>query len=651
MLSTLRKSASGFFAKALLLALAASFVLWGVGDVLRSSSMNSTLATVGKEKILLSSFMAEVDQLKKSFGQRYSPEFLQGLNIHQLKLQEMVNKLLLRQESENLGITVPDEAIMRNIRDNPAFHNANGAFDKSLFRQLLAQHNISEKIYIEDLRQQLTTELLLASFDLRSIVPDELLKNLYVAKHEQRKVVLLKLETPPQNSKIVEPSDAELANYYATNKSKYHAPEYRALGYVELLPAQIMSQVQVSRQDAMKIYNERVAEFSLPEKREIQQLLYDNKSDAERAYGLLRSGKNFNEVAKEIAPLNGKNLLFGTVVKEKLPVGGAAVFQLAKDEFSVPLESHFGWYIFKVTKIEPSKIAGFEEVRKNIENELRSEQADKIFSDHYDRLEDGLASGVGLEAAAKIAGVKYNKVRPINMQGKQQDNGLGLDADKNFKIISTVFGLNVASRGKQNTHSSVIRNDDGSAFVVELNDVIPARDRALEEIRGQVLSDWKQDEVKKSLHAAALKRADSLRAEIKAGKDFSLNDLSPLRMVLDRGGVSDDKAIPADWKSVLPQALIQEIFALPHAQNVTGIYPYGKGFVFAIYEASIAAPDASKTPRGKKLFAALQHSLSEDYHQEILDQYFRYLRASYGVKIHEDVLKTALGADKNPDAE
>lgn len=639
MLGTLRKGAHSFFAKMLMMLLVASFALWGIGDMTGSSSQINSIATVGEESISTAEFQREVQRLERSFGSNFSPDLLRNLNLYSLKLSEMINRSLIRQEVERLGITVDDEALIQELTKDTAFHNAAGQFDKPLFLKTLAQSGIREDQYIESVRTELSVRLLLDSFSNFTLVSPELAEAVYNSEYEVRQVELIRITDTPEP--LEEPGEEALLQYYEAHKASYTAPEYRSFSYVTIRPDDVVKSVDISREELFDFYTQRAAEFALPEQRDTEQFLYSDKAKAEDAYRLLREGTAVAEVAAQIPPKDGKPLALGLKTHDGMLVGGDEVFALKeKGEFTAPVQSQFGWHIFVLQDIVRESTSPFDSVKDALKQEITNERASTLLMETIEQFEDELSAGKTMKEAAEAAGLTYVASDPVDRFGLRSDNSVGIERADSEALLRTVFAL------EQGERSEPISQPDGSYMRIELEAVTIPRERAFEEVRGQALEDIRKQNRRQALEAYATKAAgllaSSSSAEGRRKTIASIEGASVYSVHITRNGLADGQtAHKEQLEPMLHQGLIAQVFALSEAGQVSTALADADGYTIAILDA-VTPPPLPGSAEGIKRFKTLRSSLREAYQSEILDQYLRYLRTRYTVTVNEAAIQSLM---------
>jgi foldase protein PrsA len=107
-------------------------------------------------------------------------------------------------------------------------------------------------------------------------------------------------------------------------------------------------------------YNSHLTQYTTPETRDIRLVLTNTKAQALAAQAALRSGKSWNAVAKKysIDPTskNHGGLLAKVTRGQQDQALDAAAFSAAAGKLLGPIHGQFGYYVFEVSKITPTKV-------------------------------------------------------------------------------------------------------------------------------------------------------------------------------------------------------------------------------------------------------------------------------------------------------
>ena len=619
MFTNLRKSAQGFFAKLILFFLTGMFVLWGIGDVFRGMGGPVTdIATVGKQTIT-------VQQVRESMrrSNASSQDAIGGL----------VNDALVSQEAKAMGIEVNDDTVAHFIVTLPQFQDSGGRFDKALYQRMLANGNTDEARFVENIRHEIGARMLINSFTDAIQAPEKLVQSLYRLQEEQRTADLLLIPASAIASHIPVPDAQTIKTYYETHSKKFMAPEYRTLTYVALPLADVQSKINVPEEDVKRAYEDRIQEFHHPELRQIDQMIFASEADAKKAAAKLNTGGSFDAVAKSSNLLNKGMLSLGELAQQDLPPEGekAGLFKLKEGAVSMPVQSDFGWHIFRIRKIIPEGTFSMSQGHAELVKDIASRQAQEAAVKLINGFEDALAGGEPLERAADTIGQKIHVTGPVNHEGNGPD---GKKAD----VPPYPPFLNVAFATPEKDHSQAVQAADGSYFMVRVDSIAPEHVRPLAEVKDAVaqamLAEKTQAQLEKlvetiSEQAHAGKSPETLLAE--NGLDIKPVASGPLKRSTD--------AVPegALKNRQLPRALVSELFRL-RLHESTLAYPERDGSYII---ASLTQVTPAPQPPDPKIVSDLRATVVGTLADETIHAYLNYLRGKYPVayKASPSILK------------
>ena len=153
---------------------------------------------------------------------------------------------------------------------------------------------------------------------------------------------------------IAMPTPEQLTAYFDAHKAAFRAPEYRKLVVLTVSPEEIAKTIEVSDQDAKRTFELRQSRYTVPERRQVQQISFPNAEEAQQASSRLGEGLSFEDLAKE-RKLSDKDVDLGTLTKNDIidPAVANAAFSLPEGGVSGPVKGTFGTSILHVVKIEP----------------------------------------------------------------------------------------------------------------------------------------------------------------------------------------------------------------------------------------------------------------------------------------------------------
>ena len=140
MLESIRNASQGVVGKAIMTVvmglIIVSFVIWGVGDMLRGFSP-STVASVGGAKISAQEYHVAYDRAIQQYQRRlrrpFTNEEARQIGLDRSVLQQLLSEAAVDDEARKLGLGISDDALREVITSNPNFRDKSGAFDPARF--------------------------------------------------------------------------------------------------------------------------------------------------------------------------------------------------------------------------------------------------------------------------------------------------------------------------------------------------------------------------------------------------------------------------------------------------------------------------------------------------------------------------------------
>jgi peptidyl-prolyl cis-trans isomerase D len=629
MLNALRRNAGSWVVKVLMLLLVASFAIWGIGDVFFRRGQNPTVARVGDAEIpaseLTDAFNRAVANLQRQLGPDFDRERAIQLGVMQQALQSLIGQRLISLRAADMGLVVPDDALRTMVTEDPVFQTA-GQFDRGRFEQLLRASGLSEDGYLASLRQQVVGAALTGSIAGPVKAPPALVDAIYRYRHEKRRGHYVPVPVGSITD-VPAPSAEDLAQYHDAHEAQFTAPEYRALTFVTLKPEDLIDEIDVSEQEIEAAYQSRISEFRTPERRTVEQLLAQDQAKIEQAAERLAAGASFEQVASEIDGVSVDQL--GTVKKGDLPAAfEQAIFGQAEGQISAPVNSAFGWHIFRVTKIEPEATVPLAEAHAQLARELALQQASDRLPDFAAQLDDELAAGTPVKEAAQALGLEAVSVPAVDATGKDPE-GKPVEALPPWPEF-----MPVARETPAGETSLLEETASGGYFVVQVDQVTAPRVKPVEEVRDQLVEGW-QAERRREL---ARQKAEQLRARLADG--------APLGEVLADAGLESKPIEPVGRDAAgddqgINRAVVRALFATKPGAVADDVIEVGDAFAVIATDEVIAADPAADAEGVKQLAGELESDMRAD----LLAQFETQLRRDYPVEIDGAAINRLIGPD------
>jgi len=628
MLQAIRGRAGSWIVKVLFALLIVTFVAWGVGDWLRSAATPSVVAEIGPVRIDPSTFQqavsAEMQRFRQVLGPNFDREQARQFGVADRVIDQIVSSTLVQLEARRLGVTITNDELREAIRDNPAFKGDTGQFDRNRFEAIINRAGYSEARFTTELRQEMERAQAVRPIADGAEPPKAMIDAILRYRGERRIAETFLVPLPPPTS-IPAPTDAQLEDYLKANSTRFMRPEFRTLSYLSLSPAALADKITVSEADAKEAYQARLDEFTVAEQRTVEQLLLPDQAAADKASQELAGGADFAAVAKALGKSADETKL-GTVTRAELPAEFAGpIFELGAPGLTKPVQSAFGWTIFKVTEIKPGSVQPFDAVKARLIDEVKRDKAADQVPQLSNKLEDALAGGAGLDEAAKQVDLPVRKTPPLDRRGQGVDGKPVADlppaGQSGNPLLTTAFGLAAGQT------SRLIETSDDSYLAVRVDQITPAVLPPLAEIRQAVSNAW----IQAQRADAAKQRATALADKIKAGTDMAAAAREAGSDVKTSTGFTRDGA-----GAQLPTQLVTELFG--GAVGTVGMADASDGYVIARLKEIQAVDPATAEAQRTKLRDELRQAVGND----LLEQFGTALRQRFSVSINQRAVEQAL---------
>lgn len=514
MIQFFRNALSSWLVLGLLGLVLIAFVVTGVHDPFggRSAGAAGTLASVGDARVTEQEFgrfwQRQLEQARERNPGLTGEALARAGGVDQL-FNEIVSARAIEDFGRAQGVTAGAKLIDGEIASIPAFQLA-GRFDQASYEAALRAQRLTDR----ELRQSMTGDLvrrqLVAPLDVTADLPPGLARP-YASLLLERKEGLIGVVPAALVPNPPAPSDADLRAFYTSRKAALTIPERRTFRYALIDPDEIGAKLTITDADIEKFYRDNPARFGGTEKRVILQAALPSETDARQFSEAVNRGEAFEAAAKRIGGLDRSDIELGDLTRADF-LGGtdektaSAVFGLAEGGVSAPLQTPFGWRVFKVVRVVKSDATPLAAARADIETELRKSRAQAVEADIADKAQSALADGATFADVAKRFGLPTVSVPAVTRSGASQS---GFQLDPRARAL-----LDSAFAAEPGEEPSIEDLGEGRGALFELGDVTPPTLPPFDEIKPQLAASWALDW--KGRRAAAL-AADIVKA-VKAGQ-------------------------------------------------------------------------------------------------------------------------------------
>ncbi|MDX8409257.1 MAG: SurA N-terminal domain-containing protein [Mariprofundales bacterium] len=588
----MRNSAQSWLAKLLLGGIAFSFALWGVGDYFNGSRVEYVAEVDGKpitDAEFAQAYDRQVNGYRNMLGKQFSREMLAQFHVKDDTVQTLINRRIMLDEADRLGLVAPEAILVAKVQGTPAFRS-DSRFDANRYRILTRNMGYPTTHDFENAqRLNLMVDALQQAVMRSATVSDAELRHRFDTEYAQRVLEAIVVD-PDGLKKPIKVSDEDARSYYEVHKQAFQSPLRVQLQAVIIDPAKMAQKISISDDELAATYEDRKAQFRKPEQRSASHILIKVAKDApesqvaaarkkiDAAKGRLDKGEAFASVAKDLsedstADQGGDLGWFGRGAM--VPAFEKAAFALKEGEVSDVVRSPFGFHMIKLSKIKLEHQQTLAEVSEKLRKELQLAKAGEEGYQLSQDLDDALGREGNLAAAAVVVDLPLNEIDPISRQ--------------------EALGNKVLASSPELMQRAFAMTKDDAIEVTELED---GRFVALSVVKRDAPETEAFAKVAAQVHEAvadaqAQEKAESLAGEIlQAGKGGSSLDQLAQRFgkpkFISKSVRSNGLGDSSGW---LSSALLKKAFQLQKGQWLDAPISTAQGFVVARVAERIAADD------------------------------------------------------------
>ena len=445
--SFIRSKFGAIFAILFLGVIAAAFIMGDItsGKFGGSITGGGTAAKAGGYKLSESEFQDRVQRVfenarKSNPGMQIADFFAQG-GATQV-YDQLVASLTLRAFADDQGVHISKRLVDAQIAQIPAFQDAAGNFSNDNFRALLARERLTEQALRDDISREILQRQLLAPVSLGVKLNDSLVLPYASLLLEARQGTVAAI---PAVAFLDEknPTDAQLADFYKKNASRYTIPEQRRIRYAVIDAERFAQAAQPTDADISAYYNQNKALYAAKQSRSIEQLVLPTQAGAKAIADQVKGGKSLADAAK------GAGLAASTFAdqsREALTTSAGksvadAVFAGKQGDLIGPVRGSLGWLLVRVTAVKETPARPIAAVREEIVAALRVQKEKQLLTDFTGKIEDAIADGGTFEEVVKDNGLKLETSPLVLATGKQVKDSAFTAGPDLQPLLAPVFSM------------------------------------------------------------------------------------------------------------------------------------------------------------------------------------------------------------------
>ena len=437
----------------------------------------------------------------------------------------MLIKGAILSEADRLGLRATDaelrDELEHGVYGQTLFPNGQFIGQEAYENLITNQAQVTVPQFEQSVKEQLSISNLRATVVAPVAVTPAEVADAY--KRENTKIKFdYAVLTPEDVTKQLHPTEVELKSFFDNNKSLYtnSIPEKRQVRYVVIDTNKLAADTQISQQDLQRYYNQHQDQFRVPEEVKVAHILIktplpgpdgkvdpkavaDAKAKAEDVLKKLQGGANFADLAKKNSDDPGSAAQGGELGwigrGRTVPEFEKAAFGLKPGQMSGLVQSSYGFHIIKVEDRHDAHLKSLEEVKSEIEPQLKREKAagaaQTLSSTIYAQ-----AKTQGLDKAAQARGLQVQTSGMIS----RSDTLPGIGAAP--ELTEAIFNVKVNSPPEQAATPN-------GYTVFEVTEIKPPATPSFEEAHSKVESDFKAQRSAQLMQLKIQQLADRARAE------------------------------------------------------------------------------------------------------------------------------------------
>jgi peptidyl-prolyl cis-trans isomerase D len=526
-------------------------IAFAVADVSTTGSLGGGLAggeqvaVVGDEKIsgteLSEAASNAIDQLRQN-----NPTISMAAFVEQGGLTEVLDQLVDRRAisgwAQDHGFRAGDNLVNSEIRRIPAFAGADGKFSDAVYRQTLAARRLTDKVVRQDLADGLLAQQVLVPAAFGARMPSKIALR-YAALTKERRQGAVAVIPSSAFAPKGDPTSAQLVSYYNSNKGVFIRPERRVLRYA-VFDEKALGSVEPSEAEIAARYASDKAKYQAREQRTLTQLIVPTR---QAAVAISQRGASSLEAAAREAGLETSNVASvdkQTYAAQSSQAVANAVFGAARGTIAAPARGGLGWYVVRVDGVTAIPARTLDQARGEIIVALRTEKRNEALSELAADVEQQIDEGNALVDIARNLKVDVQATKPVVADGRVY----GSDSERVAAVLQPALS---SAFEMEEGNPQIAALPGGQSFLIyETSRITPSAAAPLAEIRGDVVAAWRR-----SAGAAGAKAAaDRIMGRIAKGQTLSqalaaeavsLPSPNPVNMTREEIAAQGQKVPPA----------------------------------------------------------------------------------------------------------
>ncbi|MEM7778984.1 MAG: peptidyl-prolyl cis-trans isomerase [Pseudomonadota bacterium] len=554
------------------------------------------------------------------------PQFVENGGYEQ-ELELLIDRMSTGLFAKSYGLRAGDNLVNSEILQIQAFRNLAGEFDQEVYQNALRREGITDAILRSDIGDGLLNQQILRPAFSAPTLPRAAARQYAALVLERRRGSIALLPSSAFEPES-EPTEEQLAAYYEENRDTFVMPERRTIRVAQFGSDSITAEIVPTEDQIAARFETDAALYAAQERRAVTSFVVPTQDAAQAIVDRIRAGASLETEALD-AGFNVQT----SELRDRESLQTASSFALAEAVFAAergaivePAQSTLGWYVARVDEIERTPARSFEEVRNDIERQIRVETRAAQLADLSSNIERQLDEGTSLTDVASQYGFEVTAVPDVTEDGTILGPFQGV-AQVLRPIIPTAFQMD-------ENEPQLAELVPGAQFMIfDVSQIVDSAAPPIAEVRDGVVAGWRRSK--------GAKQAKDVADRVLAAMDGE----SSLREVLRAEGVGFDVAQVEDIDLSREELLVSAQGRIPSALVLMFSMAQGTTKVleeqadlgwFIVNLENIEAPEVAEE---NPVLANTQNQIGQALAVEYNAQLSAAIRAEIGVERNEEAIE------------
>ena len=577
-------------------------------------------------------YNAQIQAYRSAYGGQISDQLLRQLGVEQQIIQQMIDEQAALIEAERQGIEVSDEEVAQQIFAMPGLQE-NGRFVGEQRYELILRSQVppmTKAMFEDNLRSGMMIDKLRAALTDWMAVSDTEVEREFRLRNERVRLQVVALTAEAFRNQVTV-SDNDVAAYFDSHKETYRVGEQRKVRILLLDREQAEKRVVIPVTEAQRNYNNNINLYQTPEQIRASHILLNVagkdeavvRKQADAILQQVKAGTDFAALAKKLSEDpgtrdNGGDLDYFSRGR-MVPEFEAAAFALQPGQVSDVVRTQFGFHIIKLVDKRPAVTRTFEDVRPQIEEQLRAQRANEQLAARAAELANSIADPGDLDTVARESGLTVTESDFFSREDPIP--GLGVAP----QVAAAAFEL------EDGQVSDAIQSPRGPVFIAlagRRDPSVPTLDQVRDRVRDDLIRERATEMSKQrgGQIAAALRSASDFAAAAKA-QGFPAKDTQ----LVPRGSPLPDVGVNAE--------VDKAAFSLPAGGVSNPVTTNDATVIVRVVERDEVTPE--ELTQGKEAF---RDQLLADRRGRFFTAYMARAKERMDIEIRQDVVQRMLAA-------